>query len=612
MSDSVPRHSTPLSQAGDPIDMAVDPMNPDSDAAPDDERRIDDEAARSVDGEDPASGLLAVGPLAVEIVPETYRILIADDLEDTRFVIRRALGRMGFQVEEATDGEMLIEKARSSRPDLMIVDIMMPKLDGLTALSQIRQDPALAHAYIILLTGKATVDEKIAGFQQGADDYVTKPYSLAELKARVHAGIRLRAMHRSLTESQQILVRQEKLATIGVMAAGMAHEFNNIMGAISGYAQLAQANEKFVARLIEVALDQAERSRKITASLATFAATARTEAKPTPPESLIESAMWLLSKEFKSRDLELDVVLEPDLPQIEVHVGKLQEVLVHLLLNAIQAVSSRGDEAKVQLRASSNGSRVVIEIDDNGPGIPDDLRLRVFDPFFTTKGALGKSSEPGTGLGLTFSLNIVQSHGGQLDVVPSQLGGACLRVDLPAMVAAPARPRATTGVPARRPSVATTAAEPEPETVAEVSAEPPANVDSGQAPAILASTDARPPLGPVLVLEDDPGLQELITEVMGPLDCVCYADGSEGLDFCRTESPRMVVLDVTLAGGMTGWEVLDQLRALDPSPPVILTTGSIEPLPTGLDAYPRLKVLPKPYTLGDLEDAVAALEPVDQ
>lgn len=590
--------------------MAVDPTNPE--AAPGEEPRAHDEAARSLDGEDPASGFLAVGPLAVEIVPETYRILIADDLEDTRFVIRRALGRLGFQVEEATDGQMLIEKARSSRPDLMIVDIMMPKLDGLTALSQIRQDPALAHAYIILLTGKATVDEKIAGFQQGADDYVTKPYSLAELKARVHAGIRLRAMHRSLTESQQILVRQEKLATIGVMAAGMAHEFNNIMGAISGYAQLAQANEKFVARLIEVALDQAERSRKITASLATFAATARTEAKPTAPESLIESAMWLLSKEFKSRSLELDVVLEPNLPQIEVHVGKLQEVLVHLLLNAIQAVTSRGDEARVQLRASSMGSRVVIEIDDNGPGIPDELRLRVFDPFFTTKGALGKSSEPGTGLGLTFSLNIVQSHGGQLDVVPSQLGGACLRVDLPALVGASPHLTGATTVAGRVPKTGLAPVGPEPQEPTGVSSEAPALLETASATAALSPTQARDPSGPVLVLEDDPGLQELITEVMRPDECVCFADGSEGLDFCRTESPRMVVLDVTLAGGMTGWEVLEHLRALEPTPPVILTTGSIEPLPSGIDAYPRLKVLPKPYTLGDLEDAVASLEPVDQ
>ena len=93
-----------------------------------------------------------------------FRILIADDLEDTRFVLRRALTIEGFQIDEATNGEELLEVASLRPPDLMIVDIMMPRLDGLSALAEIRKDPKLAHAYIILLTGKSSVNEKIEGF----------------------------------------------------------------------------------------------------------------------------------------------------------------------------------------------------------------------------------------------------------------------------------------------------------------------------------------------------------------------------------------------------------------------------------------------------------------
>lgn len=564
---------------------------------------------------DSRAGLVS-SDLLLDIVPETFRILIADDLEDTRFVIRRALSRLGFQVEEATDGEMLLEKAKRLRPDLMIVDIMMPKLDGLSALSQIRQTPSLAHAYIILLTGKSTVDEKIEGFQQGADDYVTKPYSLAELKARVYAGIRLRAMHRSLTESQQILVRQEKMATIGAMAAGMAHEFNNIMGAISGYAQLAKVNEKFVERLINVALDQSERARKITTSLATFAATSKSEAKLTRPETLIESAMWLLAKEFKNRELELELEVAPSLPGIEVHVGKLQEVLVHLLLNAVQAVAVRDGDGRVQVRLRVVDSMLQFEVDDNGPGIPDNDRVKIFDPFFTTKGALGKSIEPGTGLGLTFSLNIVQSHGGRLDVVPSQLGGACLRIELPAVpnsespaqdiVQGPAESEVSRQdilVPREPIHSVTARSTPVKKSAAELP-----NVPALPVAADLPS--APQPSSRVVVIEDDESLQELIREVVGTERCVVHGDGAAGLESVRTETPSFVVLDVTLSGRTSGWDVLEKLRELDAPPPVVLTSGALVDPDSVRLKYPNIQLLPKPYSLADLEAAVASLSTV--
>ncbi|MCA8962456.1 MAG: response regulator, partial [Planctomycetes bacterium] len=252
-----------------------------------------------------------------------FRILVADDLEDTRFVLRRALTLDGFTIDEATNGEELLDIARRRPPDLMIVDIMMPKLDGLAALAQIRQDPLLAHAYIILLTGKSSLNEKIEGFQLGADDYVTKPYSLAELRARVNAGIRLRALHRHLAESHQILIRQEKLATIGVLAAGVAHEFNNIMSGISGYAQLARNNPKFVERLIDVALEQSERAQKITSSLATFSGSASSTVTLNQLGSLVESATCLLQKEFHRHLVECTLKLDAGLPPVRVNAGQL-------------------------------------------------------------------------------------------------------------------------------------------------------------------------------------------------------------------------------------------------------------------------------------------------
>ena len=177
--------------------------------------------------------------------PSTFRILVADDHEDIRLVLGKTLRTEGYQVEEVTNGLELLERAREVVPDLIILDIMMPELDGLSALEVIRGEEKLASCYVILLTGRSTLQEKLKGFNSGADDYITKPYSLVELKARVRAGIRIKAMQKCLQGSLEIIVRQEKMATIGVLAAGLAHEFNNIMGGISGYAQLAKNNPKF-------------------------------------------------------------------------------------------------------------------------------------------------------------------------------------------------------------------------------------------------------------------------------------------------------------------------------------------------------------------------------
>ncbi|MEM7261795.1 MAG: response regulator, partial [Planctomycetota bacterium] len=521
-----------------------------------------------------------------------FRILIADDLEDTRFVLRRALSREGFQIDEATNGEELLEIARRQPPDLMIIDIMMPRLDGLSALAEIRQDPDLAHAYIILLTGKSSVNEKIEGFQLGADDYVTKPYSLGELKARVNAGIRLKSLHRNLAESQQIIVRQEKLATIGVLAAGIAHEFNNIMSGISGYAQLAKNSSKFVDRLIGVALEQSERAQKITSSLATFAGSASNAATLNRPRELVDSSVCLLQKELRRQIIEFEVDVPEDLPAVRVNSGQMQQALVHLILNAIQAVMPEDTEetevdpsappSRISVRARADGNRVQIEVDDSGRGIPEDLRHRVFDPFFTTKGALGNSAEPGTGLGLTFALNTVSGHQGTIDVVDSELGGACVRLELPqAEIVDPAADSA-------RLLPATSA----PETDQRASSEEPPGGG-------LHGLPKR-----VVLAEDDEAIQEVVTELLEDHAPVIFESGADVVEHCRTERVDTVILDLTLKGSLTGWDVLAELAQLDDPPAVVLTSGSLSlKAPIDLD-YPDLRILPKPFRLVELERAL--------
>lgn len=490
--------------------------------------------------------------------PKSFHILIADDSKEVRIGLRAALRREGFRVSEIEDGLELADAVAENPADLILLDVMMPGKDGLSVLREMREDPALASTYVILLTGRASLEEKVEGLNVGADDYLTKPFALQELLARVRAGIRIKALHRTLRESQETLVRQEKRATIGLLAAGIAHEFNNLMSAISGYAQLARSNDKYKERLIEVALNQVQRAQKITASLSSFAGNGMIGAQQTPMLPLVESSLCLLEKEIKNRQIEVRLDVPPDLPLVLVDKGQMQQVLLHLLLNAIQAAGQGGC---VQVRGTSSDQTVIIEVDDNGPGIPDDIRTTIFDPFFTTKGALGNSEEQGTGLGLSFSMNMVQEFKGNLGVVASQLGGACLRIEIPAFQ----------GECARR------------------------------APSPKAERPKRP--ARIVLVEDDPSLQEIISELLEQEELSVFSEAPPALEFCQERDVDLVLLDLQLGGPWSGRQLLSALGDLQDPPDVLVTTGSVELSESDL-APPAIGILRKPYDLDRLEEAL--------
>ncbi len=491
--------------------------------------------------------------------PSAFHVMIADDQAHLREIVGRVLSKDGYDVTLVEDGDDLLEQARNRPPDLIVLDLMMPRLDGLSALRILRQDPRLQHAYVLILSGKSSIEEKLEGFECGADDYMTKPYSIDELRARVRSGIRLRAVERHLERSQQMVIRQEKLATIGVLAAGIAHEFNNIMSGIAGYAQLAKRNEKYRDRLVEVALDQSRRAEKITSSLSTFASGASPRVERASLEPLLEAARTLVTKSFDAKGATLEAIVDPDLPEVELNRGQFQQVILHLLLNAQEAV---GDGGRVEVRLLRADDRLHFEVDDDGPGIPATDVVRIFDPFFTTKGARGGSDGESTGLGLTFSLNVVEAHQGTIELVRSRLGGACLRVSLPVPATVHARKNTkpvTEEVPVR-------------------------------------------PARHLLMVEDDLTLQEVVLELLEDTHLTCFTNGPEAVAHCRDAPVDAVLLDINLAGPWDGWRVLEELKTLPHPPPVILTTGSIEAHDEC--PYPRVELLRKPFRLGELEDAL--------
>ncbi len=513
------------------------------------------------------SGLFRALPLGWRnLDPKSFRILVAEDDHSLRTILVRTLTHEGYQVDATAGGTDLLETVKQRAPDLIVLDLMMPGMDGLTLISHLRRDPALTSIYVIVVTGRSTLEDKVEGFETGADDYVTKPVPIKELHARVKAGIRIRTLQRSLEHSYRMIVRQEKLATVGALASGISHEFNNIISGISGYAQLARRNDAYKERLIEVALEQSERVQKITSSLSTYASSMSAERKPTLPQPLIESAIWLLDKEIQKRDIRVHQECGENLPPVRVNFSQIQQALVHLLLNAVQAAGQGGS---IALRVHREREQLVVEVDDTGPGVAAELRHRIFDPFFTTKGAIGGGEVPGSGLGLSFALNIATAHEGSLDLVPSRLGGACFRLSLPLDAGAPG-----------------------------------AAPDSGVAAAPREAAEADPPR--VVVVEDDPFLIEVIQEVLAGAHPTIFSEGMPAVAYCREHSVDVALVDISLPGAIDGLQVISELGRLRDPPSVILSSGAADLVDTRALSPHIACVLRKPFEIAELERAFAA------
>ena len=397
----------------------------------------------------------------------TPRVLVCDDSPTMRALIRSMLGP-GHEVLLVETGEEALERAPGFRPEVIVSDLLLPGISGSELCRRVRQTPGLADVPFVLVTTLADATSRALGLEAGADDYLYKPLRERELRARVSSLLRLRrvmaalelrqreleASNVALEQAQAALVRAGKLASVGTMAAGLAHEINNPLSYIkAGARALAQAVGD-VERLVtppggaladelahaltdlrDIAAEMADGSRRlerIAGDLRVIASPDAPAEEAVDPAEAVASAVTLARARFPSMP-RVDLELEPG-PPVE-SVGRLlTQGLVPLVENAVQA-SGPGGIVKVRLRQLNVG--VEISIQDSGPGIPPEVLPRIFDPFYSTR-----PQGQGMGLGLSVAYGIVHGLGGdiQAESLPGQ--GATLRVRLPrratARVGAPA------------------------------------------------------------------------------------------------------------------------------------------------------------------------------
>ena len=479
-----------------------------------------------------------------EKTPEAH-VLVVDDNRDIVRVIRRILNTQNYRISEASDGEQALSLAREHLPDLILLDVMLPKKDGLDVCRELKSDPATAGIMIILVTGRASVDHRVQGFEAGADDYVPKPFHVPELLARTRTALRLKNLtddlekrNHQLIKSQNDLIRSEKMATTGLLASGIAHEFNNIMAGISAYAQLARKDPSHRESLVDVALTQTSRALELTRSLSTYNRTNVSEGH-CDAVTVIEGALCLVAKEIEKRGARVSTEWEGN-ARVAVRPGQLQEVVLNLVLNAVHAVKEGEGRIVVKAAPSPDPKMLEIEVTDNGDGIPEQNRERIFDPFFTTKGALGGGNAQGTGLGLTVCYNIVNAHRGKLDLTSTMGKGTTFRVTLP-------RHAGTTNE----------------ESGEEIDAE--SNSSTAATP---TSEKLR-----VLVVDGEEPPHGSLREFFSAHE-VRYCSGVEDAIESYSAQPfDYVILDVCIPGSINGFAAFDRFQHFDPPPRIIFSSG---------------------------------------
>jgi two-component system, NtrC family, sensor kinase len=232
-------------------------------------------------------------------------------------------------------------------------------------------------------------------------------------------------------ELEQRLVQADKLSSIGLLAAGVAHEVNTPLAVISTYAQMLAkqvAEDSQKSMILDKIAKQTFRASEIVNSLLNFSRTSTTAFGDVSLNKVIQETVSLLDHQFQKAGIGIRTEFDPDLPPVHGNGGKLQQVFLNLFLNARDAMTGGG---MLEVRTWAEGAGVRVEVADSGHGIAPEHIHRIYDPFFTTKAA-----RKGTGLGLSVTYGIVQEHGGSIEVENRRTGGAAFRLELPQSAAA--------------------------------------------------------------------------------------------------------------------------------------------------------------------------------
>lgn len=382
-----------------------------------------------------------------------HSVLIIDDekvILDLTSIILKNRGYTVFTAGDAADGFDIIE---NKNPELVLLDYMMPGIDGLTALKIIRE--RFPETYVIMFTGKGSEEIAVELMKAGAYDYILKPFNNQDLADRIDNVLRIREVEISnrelMGERERLLaeieawnmelearvqektealqrmqaenVQAEKLASLGYLSAGVAHEIRNPLNSITLFVQLIKSGLEDPEQLeyVEKILKEVDRIDTIVRKLLDASKRPRFELKEMRIDRIIEHTLEAFRPQIEQQQIRVERDFRNIPPAIQADPTEIEQIFVNLFLNSIHEMPREG---RLKIQLDHDGKEIVIRVSDSGGGIPKSHLANIFDPFFTTK-------SKGSGLGLSVVLRIVKTYGGKIGVEKSDKNGTTFCIVLP-------------------------------------------------------------------------------------------------------------------------------------------------------------------------------------
>lgn len=374
-------------------------------------------------------------------VTASRTILVVDDEAATRRMLELLLSSQGYEVATAPDGARAIERIQEG-VDLVLLDVMMPRMDGIEVCGIIRKNLKLLTLPIVVVSALSDRESRLRAKEAGADDFLLKPIDSLELLVRIENLLKLRAYHERLEKQAELLedeltrvtsrlLRVERLGTVGALASSLGSE-------LSGLAAVYRETLRDARCRASLGEDHLERMERATLQLESHATRLLKVSETNEPEDdvtdvgkVVEQTCELVRKSGRLGSAQLQLELPQQRPVVLMKRTQLVQVLLHLFANASDALfhAPHGTGTiTVRVSAFDGANRARILITDNGSGIDAQNLARVFDPYFTTK-----AQDLATGFGLTFVRNACEAIGGRVVITSRKGEGTTVALDLPAL-----------------------------------------------------------------------------------------------------------------------------------------------------------------------------------
>jgi len=538
---------------------------------------------------------------------KTLAILAIDDIRDNLTALRAVVAEQlpGTRLLTALDGPTGLAMARAEDPDVILLDIVMPGMDGFAVCRQLKADERLRAIPVIFLTAMRTDREsRVDALEAGAEGFLAKPFDEVELTAQIRAMAKIktanrlqrreneqlaelvvertRELERELAEHKQAEQEREKLEeqlrisqkmeAIGSLAGGVAHDFNNMLNVIIGYGEIVlrklQADDPLREDVKEI-IKAGERSAMLTRQLLAFSRKQVWQPEVFDLNVLVENLEKMLRRLIRE-DIDLRLTLAAEYARVRADPGQLEQVVVNLAINARDAMQYGGiltiETADVELDGrclsepvgAAPGRYVLIAVTDTGCGMSKAIISRIFEPFFTTK-----EKGSGTGLGLSTVYGIVKQSGGHIVVFSEPGCGTTFKIYLPA-----------------------TSALPEIKNIRQVEEVCP---DHGKS---------------ILVVEDEESLRALFARLLSGwgYEVTIAANGGEALLLVEENGlqPDLIISDIVMPG-MNGPVLVDRLRRQRADLRVLFMSGYIDDAILDQSVLtPETLFIGKPFNIKDL------------